>query len=164
MKNVLRAQFMLVLCLAFSSMQVYAQEDVQENTQDKTALTEMAEKVASGAASDVPAGPMQENMSRQMQDASLKMQQAVQKGMKESLPRVQQEQMSKRMNQQQQDTTKQMQEGVQEQLKETIPAIQQKQMSERMNQQVQDTTKQMQDSMQKGGMENVAPKTQQDKE
>jgi zinc transport system substrate-binding protein len=108
------------------------------------ALTE----VAGGSTPADISGQMQNNMSRQMQDASQKMQKAVQKNLQNSVPTMQQKQMSERMNQQVQDTTKQMQENVQEQLKDSIPTMQQQQMNERMNQQIIDTTKQMQGTMQ----------------
>ena len=113
-----------------------------------TALTEVSEGLAPEDKPGSPSGPMQDNMSRQMQDASQKMQQAVQKGMTESVPRIQQEQMSERMQQQQQDTTKQMQETVQEQLKESIPVMQQQQIEGRMQ------------DLQKSVQENLVPKMQ----
>jgi hypothetical protein len=156
------------------------------------ALTEVSGGMRpGGAAPGSMSGQIQDNMSRQMQDASQQMQNSVQERIQNAVPAIQQQQMSERMNQQLQDTTKQMQEGVQKQLQDAIPAIQQKQMSERMGQQVQDTTKQMQDSMQeslkeslpemqqeqvknrmgqqmqdmqKGMMEKMAPKIPQDKE
>jgi hypothetical protein len=148
------------------------------------ALTEVSQGIpAGGMSSGSVSGAMQENMSKQMQDASQKMQKAVQESMKDSVPTMQQKQMSERMQQQLQNTTKQMQESVQEKLKDSIPTIQQQQMNERMNQQIQDTKAQMQGTMQetlkktlpemqqqqiqdmqKGVLNNLAPGTKPDKD
>jgi zinc transport system substrate-binding protein len=114
------------------------------------ALTEVSEGLPEGGQPGSVSGVMQENMSRQMQDASQKMQQAVQKGMKESVPRIQQEQMSDRIGQQQQDTSKQMQKAVQEKLKNSIPTMQQEQIEGRMQ------------DLQKSVQENLVPKMQEE--
>ncbi|XOF35388.1 MAG: metal ABC transporter solute-binding protein, Zn/Mn family [Candidatus Electrothrix sp. YB6] len=117
------------------------------------ALTEVA-----GGPSAAPGMPgMPGNIPK---DMSKKMQGTVQEQLNDSVPEMQQKQMSERMQQQVQDTTKQMQDSVQGQLKESVPEMQQKQMSERMNQQVQDTTKQMRDSVQEQ-LKDAVPEMQQ---
>ena len=124
------------------------------------ALTEISGKMPGGLPGSL-SGAMQDNMSRQMQDASQKMQDTAQKTMKDSVPTIQQQQMSERMQQQLQNTTKQMQKTVQEKIKNSIPTIQQKQMSERMNQQVQDTKTHMQGTMQESLRETLPEMQQQ---
>lgn len=123
------------------------------------ALTEVSGK-APGNLPGSLSGPMQENMSRQMQDASQKMQDTAQKTMKDSVPTIQQQQMSERMQQQLQNTTKQMQETVQENLKNSIPTMQQEQMKAQMNQQIPEIKTQMQGTMQES-LKETLPEMQQ---
>ncbi|MCI5192635.1 MAG: hypothetical protein D3915_05845 [Candidatus Electrothrix sp. AU1_5] len=123
------------------------------------ALTEVSGK-APGNLPGSLSGAMQENMSRQMQDASQKMQDTAQKTMKDSVPTIQQQQMSERMQQQLQNTTKQMQETVQENLKNSIPTMQQEQMKAQMNQQIPEIKTQMQGTMQES-LKETLPKMQQ---
>ncbi|MCI5194974.1 MAG: hypothetical protein D3919_01835 [Candidatus Electrothrix sp. AW5] len=123
------------------------------------ALTEVSGKTPGNLPGSL-SGPMQENMSRQMQDASQKMQDTAQKTMKDSVPTIQQQQMSERMQQQLQNTTKQMQETVQENLKNSIPTMQQEQMKAQMNQQIPEIKTQMQGTMQES-LKETLPKMQQ---
>ena len=140
----------------------FFEQSMQENINTVVAaLTEVSKGIPAGALPGSVSGAMQENMSRQMQDASQKMQKTVQENMKEAVPTIQQKQMSERMKQQQQNTSQQMQDTVQEKLKDSIPTMQEQQMQERMNQQLMDTTQQMQESMQEN-MKNSLPKMQQE--
>ncbi|MCI5179620.1 MAG: hypothetical protein D3911_09950 [Candidatus Electrothrix sp. AW3_4] len=123
------------------------------------ALTEVSGKTPGNLPGSL-SGPMQENMSRQMQDASQKMQDTAQKTMKDSVPTIQQQQMSERMQQQLQNTTKQMQETVQENLKNSIPTMQQEQMKAQMNQQIPEIKTQMQGTMQES-LKETLPEMQQ---
>jgi zinc transport system substrate-binding protein len=123
------------------------------------ALTEVSGK-APGNLPGSLSGAMQKNMSQQMQDASQKMQDTAQKTMKDSVPTIQQQQMSERMQQQLQNTTKQMQETVQENLKNSIPTMQQEQMKAQMNQQIPEIKTQMQGTMQES-LKETLPEMQQ---
>ncbi|MCI5136262.1 MAG: hypothetical protein D3920_14625, partial [Candidatus Electrothrix sp. AW2] len=123
------------------------------------ALTEVSGKVPGNLPGSL-SGAMQKNMSRQMQDASQKMQDTAQKTMKDSVPTIQQQQMSERMQQQLQNTTKQMQETVQENLKNSIPTMQQEQMKAQMNQQIPEIKTQMQGTMQES-LKETLPEMQQ---
>ncbi|WYD80931.1 MAG: zinc ABC transporter substrate-binding protein [Candidatus Electrothrix gigas] len=123
------------------------------------ALTEVSGKTPGNLPGSL-SGPMQENMSRQMQDASQKMQDTAQKTMKDSVPTIQQQQMSERMQQQLQNTTKQMQETVQENLKNSIPTMQQEQMKAQTNQQIPEIKTQMQGTMQES-LKETLPEMQQ---
>ncbi len=146
--------------LSHISNGTYAQEHFEQTMQKNLNTIVAALTEVSGGKSGDMSGKVQENMSRQMEEASHQMQGNVQKNLKGAVPVMQQQQMSERMNKQLENTTKQMQEVVQEKLKNSIPTMQQQQMSERMNQQIQDTTKQMQGTMQET-MKDTLPELQQ---